>query len=304
MIALTALCLVWAGELGLPAVGSGPAGLVRALVAEDGSVNLQTDARRWSIPAPAPSCTGSVVVEPAGIRVRWICGASIDRFGRVHEVRLAADGAELGRVDRDGVDWLIDELERRLTAGDRDGARGLLAEFAGRLQYAATPEQRAAVLSPWLREVVRASGIRRAAGDAAGAADLVVDLLQSPPVWEPERPWDYMDRVRLGPPAGNRPAPERAAYLAPTPEIVAWTLELAVCLELGGHPDASAELARNLARVDPSSAEVRLQLGDALWATRDRVGAAEAYAEFVRLRAGRPLPARVTARQAEINGGG
>lgn len=218
----------------------------------NGRVQLGLPAGPKILEPPEKACDAELALSRGQVRVRWICGATLEAFGTVHEVRVdPKTGAEVQRTRDDGVPWLRRALGEELSAGRRDEARGLLASFAGRLQYAASPEQRADLMGVWLADTVARADALVQAGDPAGAAALAHDLLQNPPIWEPERPWDYMERLRIGPPAGNRPAPERVMYLPSTPEHVRATRGLVRALEGGGHPAAAAELAQNLARVAP-----------------------------------------------------
>lgn len=223
-LALGLLCanaLASGPDAELPAIGTVSGATIRG-ASTNGRVQLGLPAGSRTLEAPEAGCDATVTVSRGQVRARWICGATLESFGTVHEVRVdPRTGAELSRTHGDGVTWLRRALGEELSAGRRDDARGLLASFAGRLQYAASPEQRADLMGVWLADTVARMDALIQAGDPAGARSLAEDLMQSPPIWEPERPWDYMQRQRIGPPAGNRPAPERVMYLPSTPENVA-----------------------------------------------------------------------------------
>ncbi|MEZ4317872.1 MAG: hypothetical protein R3F61_10220 [Myxococcota bacterium] len=232
-------------------------------VRADGTVVVARGAVQSTVKAPPGACeahVGRAGSEPA-FRVRWVCDARTDRFGTVSEAVLTWSGAwrTSGRTGpTEGVAWLVASVQ---SAAKRDlvEAHGLASMYASRLQYAAQMEDRERVLVPLLAAVVRENAADTNP-ERAGLRTLA--LLQSPPVWEPERPWDFGKRLRVGPPAGNRPAPERIAWLTATPENAGLLRAMAGTLHRAGHHAVALELCENVVSVVPGDAEAAHLLAD------------------------------------------
>ncbi|MCB9673717.1 MAG: tetratricopeptide repeat protein [Alphaproteobacteria bacterium] len=247
----------------------------------NGAVTVSYDGNAHTSPPPSGKCDAHVGPTPGdytpAFRVWWVCDAKMDAFGKVTERTLTWSGKwavhETPAVD--GLVWVERSVK---AAAERDlaEARGLAAQFASRLQFAAELEDREKVLLPVVDAVIRANAKDRSP-ERAGLRTL--DLLQSPPVWELERPWDFGSRLRIGPTAGNRPAPERNAWLSGTPENGQRIRALAETLLKAGHHAAAEELAQNLVDVFPKDGAAQLLLGDVRWARGDLQGAREAYAK-------------------------
>jgi len=216
--------------------------------ASDDAIELEYRNTTHRIDAPAADCTASVrAANP--IQVTWICAARIDRFGDITELELdPTTWAESPRqTPSDGAEWLTRAIEEAART-EPHRATILVAQYAGRLQYAVDAEHRERVLIAMIDRMLTTAESHDTAEKSAAE---VMRLLHSPPVWETERPWDYATRLRVGPPVGNRPAPERAGWLSGTTENQARVRRMAKLLRLGGQPRAAADLTERLQVLDP-----------------------------------------------------
>lgn len=260
----------------LPVLGELDTHTAYGIARPDGSVELSAGDATATLAAPDDPCTAELALGDDGLRVRWICGAKTDAFGSVAEVTWIPGRPAPAAKLRDGVAWLQARIETEARE-DPVTANGLAAQYAGRLQYAATPEQREALLVPLVDAAIRQAESDRTQGDSLRAGARLMAFLQSPPIWELERPWDHANRIPIGPTAGNRPLPERNGWLSPTPANQQRLRRMVSLLHTGGHPSAAEELARRLVLIAPEDGEAHLLLGDILWAASDRDGAREAY---------------------------
>ncbi len=211
--------------------------------------------------APGESCTVEVGrTADSGARILWVCDATLESFGTFTELIVAPDGSAGDRkVFDDGLDWVVSAVDAH--AGDPAFARGIVARWAGQLQLATDMEGRERVLAGLLEGLV---AYTQAEPDPERAARMVLGFLQSPPVWEPERPWDYAQRLRIGAFAGNRPAPERIGWLTATPERADHLLVLSGVLAEGGFLVAARELASNVQKTVPARADAAQARLDAI----------------------------------------
>lgn len=194
---------------------------------------------------PWSDCPWSAVQERDAVRIELHCPGTLKTPGRLRRWSWVPGQAPVTRVDDRLPDALLLEVGRQ---PPEEGAADLL-RFGGRLQYAATPDERAALLARYAERLVEAAEREAARGHPVRAGARIVGLVQAPPVWEPERPWDYMERLRIGPPPGNRPAPERTAYLPASAGNRALLVRLERLLREAGFQAQADDLAAELARV-------------------------------------------------------
>jgi hypothetical protein len=221
-----------------------------------GAPEIRVDGTTVSVNGVSHAHDGSCTVEVArteagGARILWVCDASLDRFGTFTELVVGPDGQAGERKTFDsGIDWVVSAVDAH--AGDPAFARGIVARWAGQLQLAATEDDRERVLASLLKGL---AAYTRTESDPERAARMVLGFLQSPPVWETDRPWDFDKRLRVGAFAGNRPAPERIGWLTATPERADDLLTLSDVLADGGFTRAATEIVENVAKTVPERAE-------------------------------------------------
>ncbi|MCB9668738.1 MAG: hypothetical protein H6734_04600 [Alphaproteobacteria bacterium] len=203
---------------------------------------------------PLEGCPWRAALDRGGVLVERTCGATVQSPGVLRRVRWVPGSPPTTEADGPLLDVVAATVRGHLGRGDLDAASGELARWAGRLQYAGSPELRADLLAAYATTVAERAEQDASFGLVERAGSRVLDLLQGPPVWEPERPWDYMERLRIGPPPGNRPSPERNGYLPDSGAHRALLVRLATVLAAAGHTTAADDLAGEVLRIDPAHA--------------------------------------------------